>query len=59
MGIDRQPAFDALPQKVMVDLILCDEHFTLAQKAWLGGEAAFRVGEAVQHNTDAVGVVSG
>ena len=59
MGIDRQPAFDALPQKVMVDLILCDEHFTLAQKAWLGGEAAFRVGEAIQHNADPVGVVSG
>ena len=59
MGIDCQPAFDALPQKVMVDLILCDEHFTLAQKAWLGGETAFRVGQAIQYNADPVGVVSG
>ena len=59
VGIDRQPTFDAFPQKVMVDLVLRDEHFTLAQETRLGCEAAFRVGQAIQHNANPVGVVSG
>ena len=58
MGIDRQPAFDALPQKVLVNLVLRDEHFALPQEAGLGGEATFRVGEAIQHNTDPVRVIA-
>ena len=59
MGIDRQPAFDALPQKVMVDLVLRDEHFALPQEIRLSGKMPFRVGQTIQHNTDPVGVVSG
>ena len=59
MGIDRQPTFDTFPQKIMVNLVLRDEHFALAQEAGLGGEATFRIGEAIQHNADPVGVVSG
>ena len=58
MGINRQPAFDTFPQKVMVDLVLCDEHFALAQEVRLCGKVPFRVGQAVQHNTDAVGVIA-
>ena len=58
MGIDRQPAFDALPQKVMVDLILCDEHFALTQEIRLGSKVALWVGQTVQHSTDAVGVIA-
>ena len=42
-----------------VDLALCDEHFALTQEIRLGSKVALRVGQAVQHNTDAVGVVSG
>ena len=42
-----------------VDLVLRDEHFALPQEAGLGGEAAFRVGQSIQHNADPVGVVSG
>ena len=58
VGIDRQPAFDALPQKVMVDLVLRDEHFALPQEIRLGVKVPLRVGQTVQHNTDAVGVIA-
>ena len=58
MGIDRQPAFDALPQKVMVDLVLRDEHFALAQEVWLCGEVALRQVQTVQHNADTVCVIT-
>ena len=37
---------------------MCDEHFALPQEAGLGGEATFRVGEAIQHNTDPVRVIA-
>ena len=58
MGIDRQPAFDALPQKVMVDLVLRDEHFALPQEVRLCGKVPLRVGQTVQHNTNPVGVIA-
>ena len=58
MGIDRQPTFNAFPQKVMVDLILCDKHFALAQEIRLGVKVPLRVGQAVQHNTDPVRVIA-
>ena len=56
--IDRQPAFDALPQKVMVDLVLRDEHFALPQEVRLCGKVPLRVGQTVQHNTDPVRVIA-
>lgn len=58
MGIDRQPTFDAFPQKVMVDLILRDEHFALAQEIGLGGKVLIRVGQTVQHSTDPMRVIA-
>ena len=58
VGIDRQPAFDALPQKVMVDLVLRDEHFALPQEVRLDSKVALRVGQTVQHNTDPVRVIA-
>ena len=58
MGIDCQPTFDAFPQKVMVDLILRDEHFALAQEIGLGGKVPIRVGQTVQHSTDPMRVIA-
>ena len=54
-----QSAIQMVTEEKTVDLVLCDEHFALTQKIRLGSKAALRVGQAVQHNTDAVGVVSG
>ena len=58
MGIDRQSAFDTFPQKVMVNLVLRDEHFALAQEIRLSGKVPLRVGQTVQHNTDSVRVIA-
>ena len=57
VGIDRQPTFDALPQKIMVDLVLCDEHFALPQEAGLSIKVSFLVWQVVEDDADAVGVI--
>ena len=57
MGIDRQPTFNAFPQKVMVDLVLCDEHFALPQEAGLSIKVSFLVWQVVEDDADAVGVI--
>ena len=54
-----QSAIQMVTEEKTVDLVLCDEHFALTQKIRLGSKAALRVGQAVQHNADSVGVVSG
>ena len=54
-----QSAIQMVTEEKTVDLVLCDEHFALAQEVRLCGKVPLRVGQAVQHNTDAVGVVSG
>ena len=41
MGVDRQAAFNAaFIQKVLVDLVLRDEHFALPQEAGLSSQSA-------------------
>ncbi len=58
MGVDRQAAFRAFIQKVLVNLVLRDEHFALAQEVRLCGKVPLRVGQAVQHNTNPVRVIA-
>ena len=43
---------------MLVNLVLRDEHFALAQEIRLGVKVPLRVGQTVQHNTDAVGVIA-
>ena len=57
MGIDRQPTLNTFPQKVMVDLVLCDEHFALPQEAGLSIKVSFLVWQVVEDDADAVGVI--
>ena len=53
-----QSAIQMVAEEKAVNLVLRDEHFALPQEAGLGGEATFRVGEAIQHNTDPVRVIA-
>ena len=53
-----QSAIQMVTEEKTVDLVLCDEHFALTQEVRLGGEATFRVGGAIQHNTDPVRVIA-
>ena len=57
MGVDRQAAFRAFIQKVLVDLILRDEHFTLPQEAGLSIKVSFLVWQVIEDDADAVGVI--
>ena len=57
MGIDRQPTLNTFSQKVMVDLVLCDEHFALPQEAGLSIKVSFLVWQVVEDDADAVGVI--
>ena len=43
---------------MLVNLVLRDEHFALPQEIRLGVKVPLRVGQTVQHNTDAVGVIA-
>ena len=54
-----QSAIQMVTEEKTVDLVLRDEHFTLAQEIGLGVKVPLRVGQTIQHNTDPVGVVSG
>ena len=57
MGVDRQAAFRAFIQKVLVNLVLCDEHLTLPQEAGLSIKVSFLVWQVVEDDADAVGVI--
>ena len=59
MRVHRQSSIRGTTRKELVDLVLRDEHFTLAQEVGLGVKVPLRVGQTIQHNTDPVGVVSG
>ena len=57
MGVDRQAAFRAFIQKVLVNLVLRDEHFALPQEAGLSIKVPFLVWKVVEDDADAVGVI--
>ena len=53
-----QSAIQMVAEEKTVDLVLRDEHFALAQEIRLGVKVPLWVGQTVQHNTDAVGVIA-
>ena len=57
MGVDRQAAFRAFIQKVLVNLVLRDEHFALPQETGLSIKVPFLVWQVVEDDADAVGVI--
>ena len=59
VGIYGQSAIQMVAEEKAVNLVLRDEHFALPQEIRLCGEVALRQVQTVQHNADAVGVVSG
>ena len=58
MGVHRQSVICGATQKEPVDFVLRDEHFTLAQEAGLSIKVSFLVWQAVEDDTDAVGVIA-
>lgn len=57
MGVDRQATVRTFIQKVLVNLILRNEHFALTPKVRLCGKVPLRVWQAVENDADTVGVV--
>ena len=53
-----QSAIQMVTEEKTVNLVLRDEHFALPQEIRLGVKVPLRVGQSIQHNTDAVGVIA-
>ena len=53
-----QSAIQMVTEEKTVDLVLRDEHFTLAQEIGLDVKVPLRILQAIENSTDAVGVIT-